>query len=575
MKKALSVAACLLMLLPAVFAQTNYKVTWGDEIKLKKGTSDLDIIAADKTGLYFTEERLYAKGFLIMTGVGSAHKLYKLDNNFSEVFEKDYKKDLKGLEFHSFQTLGDDLYMFATDYTKKDRLFSVYGARIDKSSGDLVGSFTELGQYELESKKDDYEMKMTPINNGSAFLMVSNISNKDRVSIGVNVLDKNFKKKEATIINLSFAPGLYTLQDVKFTSNNKIVLLGKTYEETQVGKKRRKRLVFKSYTLSAYNNRGKKLNDIPLQSGDRFIINGKLVDQPTGGLLLAGFYSNTSKKDDLSGFFINKVDVDNGSLTLSSYKEVNASMLGKPFADDSDDDDETREEKKLAKKAKEDDDEDELPNEFIIRSVDINPSDNSIIITSEVSQYTYFTYTNSSYNSATRSWTYTTTHVHRFTNRDILVINADKDGNIRWLNVVPKSQREEIRSTNNGFGGGFYYSGYFAMTGGMPYYSSYASLLHNNSLVLLLNDHTSNNTNAQYGDKVKTVYNFHKKSNTYGIAIDLATGKMTRKFISSNNDETILMPRLAHIVNNDLYMPSWRIRFMAKTRLKFAKLTVK
>jgi hypothetical protein len=154
------------------------------------------------------------------------------------------------------------------------------------------------------------------------------------------------------------------------------------------------------------------------------------------------------------------------------------------------------------------------------------------------------------------------------------VINADKDGSIRWLNAVPKSQVEEVRTSNSGWGGG-YSAGYFARAGGMPYYSSYTSLLHNNSLVLLFNDHTSNNVNPQYGDKVKTVYNFRKKSNTYGISMDLASGKMTRKFISSNNDETILMPRLAFAVKNDLYMPSWRVRFMAKTQLKFAKLTVK
>lgn len=39
-----------------VVAQT-YKIAWGEEIKLKKGTADLDIIAADNTGLYFTEQR--------------------------------------------------------------------------------------------------------------------------------------------------------------------------------------------------------------------------------------------------------------------------------------------------------------------------------------------------------------------------------------------------------------------------------------------------------------------------------------------------------------------------------------
>jgi hypothetical protein len=581
MKKTVVLMASLLAGL-SLFAQ-SYKITWGEEIKLKKGTSDLDIVAADNTGLYFTEERAKARSIIsIGGGLTSAYKLYKVDKNFGEVFDKEYKKELKGLDFNSFQTLGNDLYIFATDYIKRDRLFKVYGARIDKTTGELAGTFAELGGYEQESKRDLFDMRMTPIQNGNAFLMVSNISNKDRVSLGVNVLDKNLKRKESAIIELSFAPGFYSLQDVKITSDNKIVLLGKEFEETQIGKKKKKRLVFKNYVMSVYDVNGKKEKDISMQSGDRFVINGKLVDQAGGGLLLAGFYSNTSRKDDLSGFFINKVNVSEGTLAVSSYKEISANMLGKGFVDDGDDDDESKEEKKQAKKAKDDDDEDELPNEFIIRNVEINPADNSIIITSEVSQYAHYSYTNSTYNSSTRTWNYTTTHVHRFTNKDILVINADKDGNIKWLNAVPKSQREEVRTSNSstgGWGGGFYYSAdnssYFANAGGMPYYSSFTSLLKNNTLVLLLNDHTSNNVNAEYGDKVKTVYNFRKRSNAYAVTIDLSTGKMARKFIASNNDETILMPRHAYIVKDELFLPSWRLRTLAKTQLKFAKISVK
>jgi hypothetical protein len=563
----------------SLFAQ-NYNITWGDEIKLKKGTADLDIVAADNTGLYFTEARIKMKSyFLIGATYGSAYKLYKVDKNFGEVFDKEYKKELKGLDFHSFQTLGNDLYLFATDYEKKNKLFKVYGAKVDKNSGDLVGDFTELGSYALESKKDDYEMKMTPLKNGNSFLMVSNISGKDRVAIGVSELDKNFNKKGNTIINLSFDPGHFSLQDVKLTAGNKIVILGKEFEETQVGKKKRKRLVFKQYVMSIYNYAGVKEKDVSMESGDRFIINGRLVEQPTGDLLLAGFYSNASKKEDLNGFFINKLDVQKGELAVSSFKEINSGMLGKNFVDEGDDDDETKEDKKQAAKAKADDEEDDLPNEFIIRSVDINPADNSIIITSEVSQYTHYTYTTSSYNSTTHTWNTTTYHVHRFSNKDILVINADKDGNIKWLNAIPKSQIEEIRTSNTNYGGGFYFSSdlsnYYSGAGALPYYSSYISLLNNNSLVILMNDHTSNNVNAGYGDKVKTVYNFRKRSNAYGISIDLATGKMTRKFIATNNDETILMPRHALVVKNELYLPSWRQHMLAKTQLKFAKITVK
>ena len=47
------------------FSQTSYTLTWGEEIKLKKGTADLDIVAADNSGLYFSESRLAMKATLL------------------------------------------------------------------------------------------------------------------------------------------------------------------------------------------------------------------------------------------------------------------------------------------------------------------------------------------------------------------------------------------------------------------------------------------------------------------------------------------------------------------------------
>ncbi|MEQ1677521.1 MAG: hypothetical protein ABL876_12510, partial [Chitinophagaceae bacterium] len=253
MMKRLLVAVAACCFSSFLYSQTSYKITWGEEMKLKKGTADLDIIAADNTGLYFTEQRR-AKTMFSIGAPPSSYKLYKMDKNFGEVFDKEYKKELKGLDFQSFQTMGDDIFMFATDYEKKARLFKVYGAKVDKN-------FNELGSYELESKRDDYDMKVSSIHGGSAFLMVSNISAKDRVSIAVCLLDKNLKKKESTIINLSFEPSLYQLEDVQFTKSNKIILLGKEFEETQIGKKKRKRLVFKQYVMAIYNADGVKEKD--------------------------------------------------------------------------------------------------------------------------------------------------------------------------------------------------------------------------------------------------------------------------------------------------------------------------
>ncbi len=556
----------------------NYRLTWGEEIKLKKGTADLDVISADKTGLFFTEERKKNSISFLGSGTTSSYRLTKLDQNFSEQFDKEYKRELKGLDFHSFDRMGDDIYMFASDYDRKEKAFSVLGAKIDKSSGDLLSDFKELGRYKLESRRDDYDIKMTRILNNRALLMVANISGKDRVSLGVSVLDNNLKTKQNTVINISFDPGLYQLQDVQITNNNKIVVLGKVYEETQVGKKKKKRLIFKEYALSIFNEKGEKEKDITTDSEDRYILGGKLIQQNSGELLLAGFFCNNAKKAEINGFYINKVDADNGTMVLSSFQEINPEMLGKSFMDDTDDDDETRQSKKDAAKAKDNDEDEDFPNQYIIKSVDINPADNSILITSEISRYQYYSYSSSTYNPTTRTYTTTTTNVHRFTNQDIMIINADKEGKIKWVNDLPKSQVEEIRTTGSYQGlVGFTrdYGGYFASRGGMPYHSSFSSMIQNNNLILLFNDHTSNNVNPQYGDKVKTVYNFRKKSNVYGVSIDLATGKMVRKTIVSNSEETILMPRHAFVVNNEFIVPSWRQHALAKTELKFAKIAVK
>lgn len=422
------------------FAQT-YKLSWGEEMKLKKGTTDLDIITADNSGLYVTEQRVKLKSYFVIGATyGNAYKLIKLDKNFGEVYDKEYKKELKGLDFHSFQPLEDDLFMFATEYDRKEKEFIVLGAKVDKSSGDLNGDFLELGRFALESKRDDYDMKMTSIQNGKAFLMVSNISNKDRVSLAVSVLDKTLKRKESAIINMSFNPGLYQLEDVKFTTDKKIVVLGREYEEAEFGRKKKKKLVFKQYVLTIYNNKGKKEKDVAVDAADRYIISGRLIEQPTGEMLLAGFFSHEAKKSELNGFYINKLNPVEGVLTLSSFKEINAGMLGNSFDDAADEDEESKANKKEAAKAKADDEEVDFPNSYIIKSVDINPVDNSIIIASEVSKYSYYSYTTQTYNNATKMWSTQWHYVHSFTNKDILVINADKDGNIRWLNDIPKYQ---------------------------------------------------------------------------------------------------------------------------------------
>ena len=160
----------------------------------------------------------------------------------------------------------------------------------------------------------------------------------------------------------------------------------------------------------------------------------------------------------------------------------------------------------------------------------------------------------------------------RFENKDIVIVKANKDGQIKWTNIIPKWQEEEMSSGYTAA----YYNGYasaLARGGGMPYYSSYINLLKNNKLILILNDNSTATVNPQYGDKIPMLDNF-KKSNLYGISIDLATGKMTRKLIATNGAENIFTPRHAFVMNNEVLVPSWQIHLLTRTELKLAKITV-
>jgi len=573
----LLLAASFLCLTASSFAQ-KYKINWGDELKMKKGTLDLDIIGADNSGYYFLETKAAARGisFGFSSPYYNTYKLLKFSNDFEQEYDESYKSELKGLDFLSIQPLNNDLYIFATDFIKKEKMYKVFGTKIDKSSGKLASEFTELGSYERESKKDDFEAKLTKINKGKNFLLVSDLTGKENTRLAVSVLDGQLKHKSTTNINLNFLPGFFTLQDVKMV-NDRIVILGKSFEEEET-KKRKKKKIFKSFVLTIYDLKGKKINDIPLDLADKFTLEGTLLELDNNEVALAGFFSKDGKKKNLNGFFINKIDVNTGALTVSSTKEITSGMLGQNYADDADDDDK-EEEKKSSKKKSDDDEDEEFPNEFSIKSVEVNPADGSFMIAAEISQLTvtsYQTYQPSGGGMAGGSWR--TTYVYRFTNKDILLISADKNGSIKWLNAIPKKQLESISSSTSGGYGFFSYTdraAFFAKAGGMPYHSSFKSTFVKDKYVIIYNDNKSNDEVSAYGDKIKSISNFKKRGEMFGLSFDLATGKATKTPISAcSDDDVITMPRHSYVVGNNIIVPAWRQRALGKTIFKIAKVTL-
>jgi hypothetical protein len=130
------------------------KIMWGDEFKLRKGSTDLDVIHSDKTGVYLQEGHLALKSYFVIGATArSSASLIKLDKNLTELYRNGFDKELKGKEFEEFFSLQGKLFIVASVNNKKDRTLEVYIAEIDKNSGELMQGWQPLSSFQNSSSK--------------------------------------------------------------------------------------------------------------------------------------------------------------------------------------------------------------------------------------------------------------------------------------------------------------------------------------------------------------------------------------------------------------------------------------
>lgn len=580
----LAIIVFCIAFLPSVSSSQRYKIFWGDETKMKKSTVDMKLVAADKTGAYFVEGQLGLKGYyVIMATMKTTYKLVKFDQFFNQVYEKDYKKDMKGLNFNSIQPLKDKLFLFADDYNKKENLYNVYGVEVDKSSGELLGDFIELASVTLDSDKDDVDYICKPSQDSGKWQLVVNISPNDKSASTISVysFDNRLKKLKNASIVLPDDPDFFSFEDLVVTNAGEYFLLGKEYENLTPEKKKKK-LVPKRYVLRRYDSKGKKTAEFPLDNGnDKYSIGGKLLTLPTGKVIFAGFYSNSSNKrsKELNGIYTATIDETADKLVLNSSLEVKQDMLS--AATDSAGlqfDEEGEEIKKSKDKGKKEDGDEGFSSEYVIRGIYPGAEPNAVVMVAEVYHFDFRTYTHFESTGGTNSFTrMRTEYEYRFNNRDIMVINATNDGRLNNLKLIAKNQNEYIHTSSSGSTGISVHhntAGYFANGGAYPYYSSLAVIRWKDNLVLFYNDDERNaNIVGTETKGLKSVRNFSKTS-LYATSINLRTGDVQKQAVYANNEELIAMPRFSYIAGNKIYLPASKLRSLAKTKMQMGVITM-
>ena len=574
-------ALALIMLCSVSFAQ-KANVTWGDEFKLKKGSTDLDVMHTDNTGVYVKESHFAMKSyFVIGATLRESATLTKLDKDLKEIYTNNFNKELKGKEYESFFFLKNKLFLLATDYSRKEKTLTLFAAEIDKASGELAGEFTEVTSWQKDEKSEDISFKATYNADSTKMVLVSTIEGREKNNYEVRQFDDKMKGVDKPIaISNEFDPKTFVLEDVVYATNGNVVMVGREYEYQEGKKKKARFLDFKNYVIRIYDHTGKQLKEINTTIDAKWLVSTKVMQLPAKELVLAAFYSNEKRGKEINGMLVQRIDPQTGDIVSTSRKDINTSMITTLEDDNGDDDndDESRKERKEREKLEKiQNDEDGFSKYMRFRNFIYTP-DNGLVILAE--KYNSYTYTTTTYSTSTTgtgmSMGRTTTTTYQvYECGDIMMSKIDAAGNIGWLNILPKQQREVIQ-TGSGSGPSSGISlnfNYFRGGFNWPFYAGFGVLPSNNAINIIFNDHKKNDNVLQLGQKVKRI-SYFGKSDCFAVALNPLTGKYTRASLFNNKDVPTAMPRLGSVLGKDLYLIGKEDRILGKTKIAIAKLSI-
>ncbi|MCW3462848.1 hypothetical protein [Chitinophaga nivalis] len=551
-------------------------ITWGDEFKFRKGSTDLQVVFADQNSVYLQESHLALKGYYVFAATTrESASLVKMDKDLKEVYRNDFNKELRGKEFVQFFTCEDKLFLFSSDYSRPDKTLTLYAAAIDKQTGELTGEWKEVANYQKEEKNDDIEFKLSYNTDSTRMIIVSSVQRSERNEYKIQELDKNLKTAAKPIkIKNGFEAKKYRLEDLLYTNDHKVILVGRMYEYEEGKKKKEKFLDFTNYNIRIYNEKGKQQTEINTTINGKWLSSTKLIQEKNKDLVLAAFYSKQKKGKTIDGLLVQRINVADGKVISTSDKPINHSLLSADNNfDEEEDKDESREERKMREEIRKAQDEGEGFSKYMQFRQIFYTADNGLVILAE--QYHQYTYTTQSYSAGSSvipGQMRSTTRTNYLTD-DLMMCKVDAAGNISWLQVLPKDQYESIQ-TSSSSGSGLSFSNSFFMNGGRPFYSGFGAMQTGGTIHILFNDNPKNAQVMQAGQKAKTAERF-SKSDCFILNVDEISGKFTRKVFFNNAGVPTAMPRLGAVIGNEMYMVGKTDKLLGKSKIAVARITIK
>src|SRR5581483_3551381 len=171
----------------------------------------------------------------------------------------------------------DKLYIFATDFVKRDNSLYLYAAEIDKSSGNLKNEWQQVYAWEKVEKTESIDYAIGLNEDSTRIILTGTYTDKAQNRYEIKMMDATLHQVDKPFaITNEFDPKTFQVQDFVYTSAGNAILVGRIYAYEEGKKKKDKILVFQNYNIRLYDLQGKMIKEIVTDIDGKYLVTGKV-----------------------------------------------------------------------------------------------------------------------------------------------------------------------------------------------------------------------------------------------------------------------------------------------------------
>ncbi len=329
----------------------------------------------------------------------------------------------KALAFEKATILGNSLVVFLSFYNINDQTKYLFSWAIDKKTLQFAPAIKKVAEAThinsaAESLWSNFNFQFDEGSNNVAIVAETYRQRKDFETFSISVIDSACNSIWSKNIELPYEESMFSIESYCVNSQGDVFIIGYLFHEKPHAKVKGKPNY--SYKILRYNADGSQhTHDVRL--ADKFVHSLQAQIDNDNTLIYAGFYNNKNK-NNIGGTFYASFDLQTNQPIQESYREFDSNLLAPSMSDK-----ELARYKKRETKGKNT----ELPH-YKFRGL-VKRSDGGAVLVGE-SMLTERTHVRNAQG-------YIIGRREIYNHDNIFVANVSPEGNIDWVNIIPKQQR--------------------------------------------------------------------------------------------------------------------------------------